>query len=264
MRRLFGIGAGLLCLVLVTGMVPAQEEQTVYTSVSLWDVPRAKRGEFIRFVETNQAPVMRRLLDDGVIIEWGFDAAGLHDPNGYSHSTYFSAHSLADLEKVLDTYLESLGDRAEELEAELAGLLTKHEDYYARSSAYKARPVDLKTGYWIGSSFRVERGKGAEFTRFWEANSRPIYDQLLDDGTVASYSLSSSHFHTSKDSLGRYWVWYLVESLEDEAKVDAAFDEARGKLSEAERDARRDYFWSMVIDESHRDDFTRVIQHISR
>lgn len=265
MRKCWGISGVLIAATMFTGMLPAQEEeQTVYTQVGLWNVARGKRAEFVRFVETHQAPVMRRLLDEGVIIEWGFDSAGLHSPDGYSHSTYFSAHSVANLEKVIDAYYESLGDRAEELEAELAGLITRHQDLQHWSSSFETRPVSLTKGYWFGSSWRVKRGRGADYRRVWETQTKPVYDQLLADGTIVTYVQSWSYLHTDEDSLGRVWIWHLVENLEDEAKVEAAFEAAREKLSEAEREARRDYFWSLIHEGSHRDDFTRVIHYGTR
>ena len=116
-------------------------------------------------------------------------------------------------------------------------------------------------GYFNGSSIRVKRGKSADFVKLWEAWAQPVFEQLLADGTIVAYGLDSPLHHTSADSLGRMTSWYVLENMDADAKVDAAFDAAREKLSETEREGRTELYWSLVHEDSHRDDFTRLIHY---
>ncbi len=234
----------------------AQEAPTVYTSVALWDVPRAKWGDFVAHMEKD-APTLEKLVADGVIVEWGIDSEALHSPEGYTHSLWMSAHSMADLEKAGD----SLSAYSPDARAALDAMVTKHMDLYFRSAFYASRPARLTSGFAMGSFVRVKRGEGSDYRRAWEEWSKPVFDQLLADGTIVSYTLDSPYMHTSEESLGLMATWYVVEKMEDDQKVEAAFDAARAKLSATERDARQNRYWSMVIENSHRDDFTRLIHY---
>lgn len=252
----------LAALFAVTGV--AQEQKTVYTQLGLWDVPRAKWGDFARSIEQYEKPIMEKLVAEGLIIEWGFDAAGVHSPEGYSHSTWTSAYSMADLEKAGDRYFEALGEQGEALEAELDSMLNKHADVYARSIHYGSRPSNLSGGFAFGTRTRVRRGKGPEFREMWEECAKPIYDALLAEGTIVAYNVGTDYIHSTADSLGSTWTWYILENLEADEKVEAAFEAARNALGKADRAARQHYFWSLIEKESHRDDFTRVHHFVTR
>jgi hypothetical protein len=247
-----------LFLSLLMGTVLAQD-RTVYTQVGLWDVPRAKWGDFVKFYEKYEKPVMERLFAEGVLVEHGFESNGLHDPNDYSHASWISAYSLADLEKALDAYTKSLGANADAMEAEFAGMVTKHKDLVVRSHFYGAKSVKMDNGYSFGSSVRVERGHGSDYRKAWETWAKPVYDKLLADGVIVAYTLDEAYYRTDEDQLGRMWTWYVVEDVANKHIVDDAFNAMRAEGSEAERTARTNNYWEMVIDNSYRNGFSRLI-----
>jgi hypothetical protein len=247
---------------LLSGPVMAQD--TVYTQMGLWDVPRAKWSQFVAFYEKYEKPVMEQLVADGVLVEIGFEANGLHDPEDYSHASWMSAHSLADLEKALNAYYDSLGSDADRVEEEFAGLVSKHKDIVVFSHFYGSNTVKLDDAYSFGSSVRVKRGHGSEYRRLWKEWAKPIFDQLLADGTIVAYTVDEAYHHTDADFLGRIWVWYVVDDIANEAKVTAAFDAAREALSETERESRLNLYWGLIVEESHRDGFSRLIHFQTR
>lgn len=265
--RKFLIVITLVLLVALGGtatLAQESESESVYFQVAMWDVPRGKSATFETYFENHMKPVFEKMLADGVIIEFGFDTAVLHDPDGYSHGLWWGARSLQDLMKVTDEYRRSLGGNAATREAELDDMLTKHTDYIVESMNYGAQPVKLTSGHAIGSGIRVKRGRMNDFRQAWEANNKPIYDQLLADGTILAYAVDTPYFHTSEESLGEVWTWYAVRDLNAEHKVRQAFNKAREQLSQKERDKRRDQYFDMVIAGSHRDNLTRIIHFQTR
>jgi hypothetical protein len=255
----------LVCLSGWGGSLLAQAESSkLYVQVGFWDVPRAKWDAFVQFFEKHEKPVMERMVAEGVLVEWGIDANGLHDPEDYSHSTWIVAHDLGSLEKAMAAYYAYLGADAARLEAEFASMVTKHRDMIMISENGAGRTAKLESGYFQASSVRVKRGRMNDFEKAWKELSQPIFEHLLKDGTILAYGLDTPYYHTSEASLGMMVTWYVIADMANDAKVDAAFEAAQAKRSETERAALRDYFWGMTVEGSHRDAFTRLIHYQRR
>lgn len=241
------------------GLAQDGSKPTLYIYVGWWDLPRDKWADFVQQYEKYEMPVLNRLVDEGVLTEYGIDASGLHHPEGYTHSTWMVSTNPGNIERALDAYYESLGADADRLEAELAGMINRHMDLTFQSENYGSRSAKLSKGYFNGSSVRVQRGKGSEFIKLWKSRVEPVFEQLLKEETIVAYGLDEPRHHTSEDSLGQMVSWYVTESMDADVKVDAAFEASRADLSEAERTAQREEYWSLVVENSHRDDFTRLI-----
>jgi hypothetical protein len=250
-----------VCLVVVALTVPgfAQESKRIYTQVGFWDVPRANWAEYVELVEKYEKPVMEKLLADGLIVEFGFESSGLHNPDGYSHASWMSSESLSGLEKALDAFYAELGDGADAFEAAVGGLVSRHMDIVAESEHYGFRTSKFENGYSVGSFVQLKPGKGGEYRRAFEAWVQPLYEKLLADGTINSYSLGGEYYHTSP--AGGAWTWYIVDSAEDLDKAEAALEAEWGKLGRSELEARIDQRRDLVKQGSHRDDFTRLIYY---
>lgn len=262
------ISVSILCVVLflsLGGSLIAQDSETVYTRVGLWEVPRTHWKTFGEFFEKYEKPVLDRLLSEGVIEEYGIDAMSVHHPEGYTHSTWFSSSSMAGLERVLNAYeeaTEAQSSSGTDPDSEFAGMVTKHRDLILRSISHGAKKVSLEDGYFMGSYNRVLRGKGSDHTKAWETYVKPVYEQLLADGTIVAYGLDTEYIHTEKP--GGRTSWYIIPNMEADAKVEAAFDASWEKLSETERESRRALFWEMTEEGSHRDDMTRIMHYSHR
>lgn len=255
----------LVCLSALGGSVLAQADSSkLYVQVGFWNVPREKWDAFVQFFEKHEKPVMERMVAEGVLVEWGIDANGLHDPQDYTHSTWTVAHDLASLEKAMNAYYASLGADAARLEAEFASMVTGHMDMTMISENGGGRTAKLDNGHFLASSVRVKRGRANDFEKSWKELTQPVFEQLLKDGTIVAYGLDTPYYHTSEESLGMMVSWYVIADMASDAKVDAAFEAAQGKRSETVRAALRDYFWGMVVEGSHRDAFTRLIHYQRR
>jgi hypothetical protein len=264
MKKMLTVFILLFALAAAGSFSHAQDATKVYTQVGLWDVPRAQWADFQAYYEKYELPVLEKMLADGVIVEFGFDADGLHQAQGYSHSTWFIARSLGNLEAVLKAYSQSLGPEAAAREAEFAAMISRHEDFVTEALFYRSTSANLTSGHAVGNGVRVKRGRMSDFRQAWESWSKPVYDQLVADGTIVAYILDTPYFHTSEESLGSVWTWYILRDLSDQHKVDAAFDSARDKLSPVDRSSRRLLYWDTIEEGSHRDGMSRLIHYQSK
>jgi hypothetical protein len=225
----------------------------------MWDVPRAQWAAYVDYYEKNEKPVMEKLIANGTIVDFGFESTALHDPDGYSHASWFSAYSLAGLEEALNAFYEEQGQSAAQIEAELAGMITKHKDVITQSDHYGLRTSKFSGGYSVGSFVQLKPGKGPEFFGSFAENGKPIYEKLLADGTIASYVVSTELFHTSEP--GGVWMWYVAKDIQSVEKAEAAFEKQWAELSRSERNAAYDQRRDMTEGSAHRDGFTRIIHY---
>ncbi len=105
----------------------------------------------------------------------------------------------------------------------------------------------------------MKPGHGQDFLKAWEAWAKPVYDQLLADGTIVSYSLNTEYYHT--EAPGLLTAWYLIEDMAMDEKVSAAFEAAWGKPDEIDRKARQAYIRSLLVEGAHRDVMNRVLYY---
>lgn len=261
MNRSLSIGlmAAVACGLLAAPTM-AQESETVYVRTSSWDVKRTHWATFVENFEKNTQPTLERLFEAGVINEWGISSNAVHSENGYTHDIWWASTSLASLERVLDELDESASeDDRRQRAAELAGAISKHEDNIGRSLIIKTRPTRADDGYLMSSRVKVRPGEGGKWRRLWEAHVQPIYDKLLEDGTIHAYGIDRQYVHT-RDPRYRT-VWHTVPSLEAEAKLDAAFREVWQSRSEAEADALGTAMQSVADRSEHRDSMSRIIHY---
>src|SRR5580704_5739407 len=104
---------------LVAAPAPAQE-QTHYTFVSDWAVPRAQWADFEKSQEQTVA-LFERLVADGTLVAWGSSAALVHTEDGYTHTNWFVSTTQSGITKTLDALRTS--SRAQAL-----SVATKHMD----------------------------------------------------------------------------------------------------------------------------------------
>lgn len=247
-----------LCLFGTLSTALAADEKTVYFSGQSWDVPREKWDDYKAYFDKYEKPVLEKALADGIIVEWGLVMEGLHGPDTYSHSVWFGAHSLANLEKVYELSRSILGEEAEsQIEEVLAQLVTKHRDSYIRAPRYGSRTSNLTAGYLIGASYQVKQGSREDFQKGWDHYDKPVLEKLLADGVISAYSFETQYFHT--EAPGRWTTYYIIDDLAKDEQVDAAWEEAMKDTPEIVREAGTHHFLNMVVEGSHRDSFDRII-----
>ena len=257
---------GALVLLTATPAAAQEDPAPVYTRVAMWQVERAQWSDFVDFFEMYDQPVMEKLFNEGVIIEWGLDAMSLHHPEGYTHGTWWSATSMANLEKVLKAFDQAAEAKGKEeqkrIDTEFAGMITKHRDYLLRSNTYRSTAAKLDDGYFVSSSVRVKRDKDDDYHSFWDNRVKPVYEKLLEEGTIVAFCLTVEEISTDKP--GGHESWYFTANAEGLDKVKAAFRASWGEEDEEGRRARWTSIKDVVETGTHREQLTHLIHYATK
>jgi hypothetical protein len=241
----------VLCLLLAPAVAPAQQQQDVYTFVAEWAVPRDQWDAYASFNEKNARPVLERMYANGTLVSWGNFATIVHDEAGITHGVWFQATSIANIERVLAELLKLPPNPA------VAG--AKHRDYLLRSLVRNARASGPTGGYLWVSATQVKPGKGQEWRDLWDKYTKPLYDELLANGTITYYELEVEQVHTD-DSGWRYLV-YIAPTVDGLDKIRAAIVARNQKRSPEENRAIGNEFAEVTVAGAHRDFFARVLSY---
>jgi competence protein ComGC len=252
---------GSLLALAVVPAVRAQDQPVLYTRVAQWQIARPNWGAYEADLKKSTIPVMEKLLADGVITEFGADRATVHTPEGYTHSTWFSARSLAGLEKALDALVESESKLTPELrrkqDTDFAG--TKHADMILRSVGYHNRTVKTEKGYGNVSVQKMLPGKAQDYMALYDKYTKPVLEQLYKDGALTAYGVDAELVHTGDP--GFRFFWEMLPDADALDKVQAAFDAAREKRTPEERRAIGQAFAELTDAAAHRDSRSNVIYY---
>ena len=222
-----------------------QQEPTIYSFISHFDVPRPQWAEMTTNVEQNVRPVMERMLADGTIESWGNDVRIIHEENGTTHGVWWAATSIAGLVRVREELVKLPPSPA---------LNNPHHDHLLESIIHRGKTAGPTSGYMFVETIKIQPGSGQTWRQLWEKYFKPTYDELLDDGTILSYEVSRQYVHT-EDPRWRY-IWTVTPSAEAQDKVDAAYNAIieRGGAARAALN-------SVSIRSEHRDVFARVLNY---
>ena len=250
--------------VAVGSTVTAQDQPVVYTRVAQWQIARTNWGPYEKDLKKTMVPVMEKLLADGVIIEFGADRNTVHSPDGYTHSTWFCAKSLANLEKALDTLVESetklTPEERRKQDTDFVG--TKHADLVLRSVQFRNRTLKTEKGYGTVASQRILPGKVQEYLALYDKYTKPVLEQLYADGAVTAYGIDAEVIHTGDPGLR--FFWQIVPDADALDKVEAAYAAARAKRSPEERRAIGAAFAELTDATAHRDSQASVIYYSAK
>ena len=240
------------------------QDQPLYTRIASWNIARVHWADFEKDYKKNEQPVMEKLLADGVITQYGVDAVTVHTADGQTHSTWFSSRTLANLEKALDALVaanEKLGpEERRKQNTELSG--EKHRDFIVRSLVHKVRPANLDKGYDMASFATVKPGKGREYRELWDKYTKPVLEQLVNEGAITAYGLDVEQVHTNSPS--ERVTWYVMPNAEALDKIEAAFEAARNKVDAVERRAIGTLFADVTEASAHRDGMFRIIRYAAK
>lgn len=197
----------MLCLLLAAPVVASaqQQEAPIYTSVALWNVPRAQWADFTAFWEKNGRPVLERMYADGTIVSWGRFATVVHEENGYTHGTWYAATSIAALQRVLEELLK--------LPPNPAAAGAKHRDHLFRSLIHRGRATGPTSGYVSVAAFQVQPGRGGEWLDLWKRYFQSMYDEWLANGTISMYEVEVEQIHTESPN----WRYIVTVAPKAEA-----------------------------------------------
>ncbi len=242
----------IVCLaVTLPQAVSAQQPAPAgYTFVADWNAPRDKWAEVSAFTDKNLRPIYERLVADGTLTDYGVFETVVHDAseNGYTHGVWWSATSFAGIEKA----------RAEALKVPPAPALNaaKHRDYLLRTQVSKSRAGSGAGGYLRVNSTVVKPGKGAAWRALFDKYTKPVYEELVANGTLSSYALQVENVLTMDP--GARMVVTIAPSAEGVDKATAALAAANQKRTQEERDAMAAAFAEVLVPGANRSYLARV------
>lgn len=235
--------------------VRAQQAQPPsYTFVAEWNVPRAQWGTVTASFDKNDRAVMDKLMANGTITGWGHFTPVVHTAEGATHGIWFTAGSIANITKAFDELVKAPQDPAQRD--------AKHWDYLLRPITGGGKPVTNGKGYIWVNSLQVQPGKGGEWMELWTKNTKPIFDELVDNGTITGYSVDAEVVHT--DSPAWRHIVYIAPSADAVDKVLAATAAANAKRTPEERRALAEAMSGVTVANAHRDAFARVLSYASK
>jgi len=239
----------------LVALAQQQEEPPTFTFVSEWAVPRAQWADWVAYTDKSVKPIFDKLLADGTISSWGTYVTIVHDESGITHGSWYEANNITAIERVL-------GEIAKLGAAPITSTATKHRDYLMRSPLRRANAASGSNGYLWVSANQILRGKAQDWREMFNKYSKPVYDELLANGTILAYWIDVEQVHT--DNPGWRYVVYLTPNADALAKVNAAFEAAGQKRGSDANRAIAQSFADITVVGTHRDYFARVTHYAQK
>ncbi len=244
-------GFAVCVLSLLGSVAPTQpQEPTYYTFVAEWAVERSQWSEFVNHFERNERPVLERLMADGTLVGWGAFESVLHVPGESTHGIWWTSRTIAGIERTRAELIR-LAPSPALLSAQL------HRDYFLSAALHKAKTGSGSGGYLYVSSYLTQPGKGQQWRQLWDKYRQPVFDELLNRGTIVFYGIDTEDVHTNDPGLR--FVVHVSANAEAEDKIAAAFAAAAGKRSAEENRAIAAAFEDVLQAGTHRDFFARIL-----
>jgi hypothetical protein len=230
-----------------TQMSEVKEKPRMYTYVAFWTIPRAQWADEQKQVAAEQK-IMDAAVTNGSIVAYGSDQNLIHQPDGATHDTWYSAMSMAGLLNTLDQiYKSGMTTSAVEIAS------TKHSDSIFVSRYYNWHSGSWKDVYSETAMYQLKADAPNDAVDTLSRNLFvPLFEKLLADGTIHEYEVDTEAIHT--EAPGAFWISYVAANAEALDKVNAAIGEAR-KASPLGVPA----FASMTNITEHRDYLSRAI-----
>jgi hypothetical protein len=227
-------------------MSEIKEKPRMYTYVAFWTIPRAQWGDEEKLVASEQK-FMEKGTADGTLVGYGSDQNLIHQPDGATHDTWFSAMSMAGLFNVLDPiYKSGMTTSPVQIAA------TKHWDSVFVSRYYNWHSGSWKEVYSEASMYKFKADAPDNALDILCRNLFvPLMEKMLADGTIHEYEIDTEAVHT--EAPGTFWIEYVAANAEALDKVNAAVRE-----SQKANPLGGPTFASMVDFTPHRDYLSRT------
>lgn len=185
----------------------------MYSYVGNWNIPRAQWAEMEKGNASNQR-ILDKALADGTIVAYGADVNLVHQPDGYTHDSWWSSMSMAGLLNVLEEFHKAGA-------TPVLSSSTKHADMIFVSRFYNWQAGSWKNAYTHGSSYKLKADAPDEAIELLSKNMVvPLLEKLLADGAIHEYEIDTEAIHT--DAPGTFWIFYIAANAEGIDKANEA------------------------------------------
>jgi hypothetical protein len=213
-----------LCLTETAGAQQSpevKEKPPMYTYVSDFNLPRAKWGDMDK-LSAEDAKLLDRAVSDGTIIGYGDDHSLVHQADGYTHDTFWSAMSMAGVLNVLDQMVKSNANTSASSPLLSA---TKHEDAIYVSRFYNWKSGARKEVYTWGGTYKLKAEAPDDALEMLSKTTIvPLLEKLLVDGTLVEYEIDTEAVHS--EAPGKFFIFLIAANAEGIDKFRAAQQDA--------------------------------------
>ena len=224
----------------------AQQQQEYYTYVSQWAVPRAQWADFDK-QQASDIPMMKKLVADGTLVDWGDLDVRVHEENGYTQASWMTATTRANLLKALELIWAG-ATNASYVAA------TKHEDYFLHTFAHGGKSASDATGYMRVGFYQSKPGASDAVRGLMTKDIKPFLDSAVADGTLLMYNLDEQDIHSAAP--GAYNMALLFP---DGAAMDKFFSNL-ASMSKSDPTVG-EILDSLTVAKDHRDSLGRVVAY---
>ena len=247
---------GLLAT-LSSSQTPTEQPLQPLTYVAEWQVRRGMEKAYVDLVDELYTPIFSKLMsgEEPVVMSWGVRETFLHDPDGPTHTMWYTVPDMAAIDKINAAF--DAVDEVEIVEAATSALpqptklgqrieaianTATHRDMLYRHivferSATPAAP-NVLPNLWV---FRAKAlaGKEADYKKLWEKYYQPIFDRWVADGTVMAYGLAVQAARSTNEFTHVTWLSFAdyasyQRAYEAFAAHQATLDEQQLKRQTAE------------------------------
>jgi len=247
-KRIAGVVAVAVLIAIVIAPIAlsqmGQEQPTVYTFVSQFQVPRANWAQYSENTDKTFVPIAEKLVADGTILSYSTFETIVHTPEGYTHGAAWSSATISGLTKVLDEVRKAGPPQPGQIAA------TKHEDLLVQTNMYivgSGTPAYLRV---VCANAKPEKPEG--YAAALKKYLWPTFEDQVKKGVANYVGLDSQYVNTMAPSTRCLVINF--PSAEANDKWAAAINATLAKMSAADRDA----FTGSSVADSRRDFMARI------
>jgi hypothetical protein len=194
-----------------------KEKPPVYIYVANWAIPRAKWAEMEKS-DSATDKLMEKALASGTLVAYASSETVVHENDGYTHGSWWSATSEAGLLNVLDQLSGSASTSA------VLASATKHTDMILVTRYYNWKAGSFKRAFGHNSSYTLKADASSDaLDTLSKSAFVPVLEKLLAEGSIIEYEIDREAIHTT--SPDKLWVYYVTPNAEGLDKVNAALRE---------------------------------------
>lgn len=253
----FRTPAPVFCLLFAAGSAFSQPVPMPVISVAMFRVQPDRMERFVDIIRLI-TPSLDRLVQAGTIDAYGLDSDMLHTegPNAALWYTSRNFAGISEAEKAVQAALQANSEKMKD--AYTVTDFAQHRDLMFRSlesGAGKTPPGALPVTFF--QQEKVKPGKLAAARMLFRHHEKPVLDQLIQDGVIYAYSMHVEAIHTMEPGT----VMYLITAPDLAAmdKIRAAFQAARAKVPDLERQAVEAIEEDVFDRKAHRDFVMRAL-----
>jgi DNA-binding Lrp family transcriptional regulator len=244
---------------LAAAVVPAMaQDNSGYTSVSLFKVKSDSAGAFVENMKKFMAPLGAKLLKDGTIQGYGIDMDMFHQPGVTNAALWMDMASFAAFGKAQEA-LQAAIKASPQLTAAVwtASDPASHADIMVRHMFVNMKPPAAGSlPYSNFYSVKVKPGKMNEFSDLFAKYQKPIYDKMVADGVILGYSVDTEIIHSDMGSM----VW-IITVMADLGAKDKMMEITR---TAPDRRAAQVAFDAITVEGSHRDNISHSVMFVTK